>query len=71
MLSRQGKTSHPAHPRDDILLIRLIKTVGLKRAAGPVSRLKMAQVPDDAGEWEVVDDYGKEKVVEKRPREWD
>jgi hypothetical protein len=38
-----------------------------------VSRLKIAaaQVPDDVGEWEVVDDDGKEKVlVEKRPREW-
>jgi hypothetical protein len=32
----------------------------------------MAQVPDDVGEcqWEVVDYYGKEKELEKRPREW-
>jgi hypothetical protein len=36
-----------------------------------VSRLKIVEVPDDVGEWEIVDDDGKEKVVETRAREWE
>ena len=55
-------------PRDDALLIRLIERLGLRKAGGPVSRLKIVEVPDDVGEWEIVDDDGKEKVVETR--EW-
>ena len=56
--------------RDDAMLIRLIETIGLKRAAGPVSTLKIVEIPDDVSNWDVVDDDGKEKVVERAPREW-
>ena len=58
-------------PRDDALLIRLIERLGLRKAGGVVSRLKIVEVPDDVGEWEIVDDDGKEKVVETRAREWE
>ena len=57
-------------PRDDALLIRLIETIGLKRAGGLISSLKIVEIPDDVSDWDVVDDDGKEKVVERNPREW-
>jgi hypothetical protein len=58
-------------PRDDPLLIRIIESIGLKRAGTAYSKLKIVTLPDDVGEWEIIDDDGKEHVVEKQRRRWD
>ena len=58
-------------PRDDPLLIRIIESIGVKRAGTAYSKLKIVTLPDDVGDWEIIDDDGKEHVVEKQRRRWD
>lgn len=57
--------------RDDAVLIEAVETLGLKRAGRYPSKLKIIEIPDDVGEWEIVDDDGKECVMEKKRRMWD
>ena len=57
--------------RDDPLLIELIENFGLRRAGRVPSKLKIVAIPDDVVDWEIVDDDGKECVVEKKPRVWE
>ena len=57
-------------PRDDPDLIRAAKTIGVEKAGRCPSVLKIVLIPDDVGEWEIVDDDGKECVMEKNRRTW-
>jgi hypothetical protein len=55
--------------RDDPVLISIIESVGVERAGGGSTRLKIVEIPDDVSEWEIMDYDGTEWVAEKH-RTW-
>ena len=55
--------------RDDPVLIRTIREVGLEKAGGTFSRLKIIEIPDDVLAWDIQDYDGVEWVAE-RHRTW-
>ena len=57
--------------RDDPALIEAVETLGLKRAGRAPSKLKIVEIPDDVVDWVIVDDDGKECVMERVRRMWD
>ena len=57
--------------RNDPALIEAVETLGLKRAGRAPSKLKIVEIPDDVVDWVIVDDDGKECVMERVRRMWD
>jgi hypothetical protein len=55
--------------RDDPVLIRIIREVGLDNAGGTFAQLKIIEIPDDVLEWDIQDYDGVEWVAE-RHRTW-
>jgi hypothetical protein len=51
------------------VLISIIESVGVERAGGGSTRLKIVEIPDDVSEWEIMDYDGTEWVAEKH-RTW-
>jgi hypothetical protein len=56
--------------RDDPILLAIIDSIGLKRAAGQFSKLTIVEIPDDFPEdgWTINEYDGQEWVAEKHRR---
>jgi hypothetical protein len=68
---RGANWSYYSIRRDDPALIEAVETLGLKRAGRAPSKLKIVEIPDDVVDWVIVDDDGKECVMERVRRMWD
>ena len=56
-------------PRDDPLLIAVIREIGEKDASGPCASLKIITIPDDV-EWEVHEDSDGIEWISEKHRTW-
>lgn len=55
--------------RDDPILIQIIEEMGVSAASGLYSKLEIIEIPDDAGDWTIMEYDGVEWVAEKH-RTW-
>ena len=55
--------------RTDTLLIEMIETLGAERASGAFAKIRIAEVPDDVRDWDLVNVDGKEWIAEAH-RTW-
>jgi hypothetical protein len=57
--------------RDDPILLKIVKEVGLDESSGALAKLKIIQIPDDVAEdgW-LIQDYDGEEWVAEKHRTW-